>query len=437
MNSASFPIEPAAAGPWSSTPRAIADIMACAAVGVLAAHCPATCTAAAGATAQTNSATPAAPTDGMPANCVEAETLSSPHIAIPLADESLEAAVRAIPQSGRTRQSSPTAASGCVHQSSPTAALDHAPQPSYATTADRACRFPVVLLQRDGVENAMMHARKAMREDAESAPLEARGASDIAQALDSRRASNVSAARISPRASKTADPFEAPSGTDAPEASASPQFPYLWDMLKDSLQKRESPDKAALRVAEALMDPACGVAALLLSVRMSYGVIGKQLRTHLLERNLVDAVIEMDAEALKAHTYGNVLWLLRANRTEDEGVLLAQLSGDGFAAIDGEPKFYESLAAPATASPAGAAILDLCINRNEIPLVSTRINRGRILADRECSLRFSSYADSVDLQKSLSQESDAWQAARSEMQSRAHELEERIRAFHAALDALA
>ena len=88
-------------------------------------------------------------------------------------------------------------------------------------------------------------------------------------------------------------------------------------------------------VAEALMDPACGAAALLLSVRMSYGSIGKNLRTYLLKRNLVDAVIEMDAEALKAHAHGgNVMWLLRANRAESEKVLLAQLSGDGFAALD-------------------------------------------------------------------------------------------------------
>ena len=225
---------------------------------------------------------------------------------------------------------------------------------------------------------------------------------------------------------------------DALETSASSAVPHLWHMLSDALRNRKSPDEAALLVAEALMDPMCGVAALLLSVRMSYGSVGNDLRTCLLERNLVDAVIEMDAEVLKAHTHGgNVMWLLRANRAENEKVLLAQLSGDGFVALDGTPKFYESLSQPATALSAGGAILDLYVNHTEVPLVSTLVSRERILADRECNVRFSSYADSVDLRRDISQGSKAWQAARAEMQSRAQELEKRIQAFNAALDALA
>lgn len=387
MTNAFSTTECAPSTPWSRTPRAIADIMARAAVGVFEAHCPADCAASAGCSPS--------------ANCAASETLSSIPVGIPLADESLAAAVRDLPQPRVAPHPSAEHADADAEESSASDGF----QPSCTqhaeleVTQECARPLPIVLLHRAGVENAMMHVRKTLREAEEESPSKVR---------------------------------------DASEAPASPKAPDLWHMLSDALHNRKSPDEAALHAAEALMDPACGVAALLLLVRMSYGAIGKDLRAYLLERNLVDAVIEMDAEALRAHTNGgNVIWILRANRAESENVLLAQLSGDGFAAFDGAPKFYDSLNQPATPPPASEAILDLCINHSEIPLVSTLVSREQILADRECNLRFAAYADSVDLRKSLSQESDAWQAARVAMQSRARELEERIQTFRAALDALA
>lgn len=340
------------------------------------------------------------------------KTLTALQVGIPLADESLAAAVRDIGQSNATRHSpdehTKDSDANDDHRRNSRRRDDlqcsdrqseHTQRPTFEVAQECAHPFPIVLLHRAGVENAMMHVRKTLSEAEENASSEIR---------------------------------------DAPETSASSAVPHLWHMLSDALRNRKSPDEAALLVAEALMDPMCGAAALLLSVRMSYGSVGNDLRTYLLERNLADAVIEMDAEALKAHTHGgNVMWLLRANRAENEKVLLAQLSGDGFGVLDGTPKFYESLSQPATTLPASRAILDLCINHAEAPLVSTLVSRERILADRECNVRFSSYADSVDLRKDISQGSKAWQVACAEMQSRAQELEKRIQAFNAALDALA
>lgn len=389
---------PASNTTWSRTPRAIADIMARAAIGVFEAHCSTRCGAAASSAASENREAP--------------KTLAALQVGIPLADESLATAVRDIPQSSIMHHS-PDGRTGDfdandIHQRNSRQHGDlqcsdrqseHTQRPTFEVAQECARPFPIVLLHRAGVENAMMHVRKALSEAAEIA---------------------------------------SPKIHDALETSASSAVPHLWRMLSDALRNRKSPDEAALLVAEALMDPTCGVAALLLSVRMSYGPVGNDLRTYLLERNLVDAVIEMDAEALKAHTHGgNVMWLLRANRAENEKVLLAQLSGDGFVALDGTPKFYESLSQPATALSASGVILDLCINHVEAPLVSTLVSRERILADRECNVRFSSYADSVDLRKDISQGSKAWQVACAEMQSRAQELEKRIQAFNAALDALA
>lgn len=390
--------DPASSTTWSRTPRAIADIMARAAVGVFEAHCSTRCGAAANSAASEDREAP--------------KTLAALQVGIPLADESLAAAVRDIGQSNATHHSSDEhtgnfdANDGHQRNSRRHDNLqcsdlqsEHTQQPTFEIAQECAHPFPIVLLHRAGVENAMMHVRKTLSKTEENASSEIR---------------------------------------DAPETSASSAVPHLWHMLSDALRNRKSPDEAALLVAEALMDPMCGVAALLLSVRMSYGSVGNDLRTCLLERNLVDAVIEMDAEALKAHTHGgNVMWLLRANRAENEKVLLAQLSGDGFVALDGTPKFYESLNQPATALSASGAILDLYVNHTEVPLVSTLVSRERILADRECNVRFSSYADSVDLRRDISQGSKAWQAARAEMQSRAQELEKRIQAFNAALNALA
>ncbi len=390
--------DPASSTTWSRTPRAIADIMARAAVGVFEAHCSTRCGAAANSAASEDREAP--------------KTLAALQVGIPLADESLAAAVRDIGQSNATHHS-PDEHTGNFdandghqrnsrqHDNLQCSDLqsEHTQQPTFEIAQECAHPFPIVLLHRAGVENAMMHVRKTLGEAEESASSEIR---------------------------------------DALETSASSAVPHLWHMLSDALRNRKSPDEAALLVAEALMDPMCGVAALLLSVRMSYGSVGNDLRTCLLERNLVDAVIEMDAEALKAHTHGgNAIWFLRANRAENEKVLLAQLSGDGFVALEGTPKFYESLSQPATALSAGGAILDLYVNHTEVPLVSTLVSRERILADRECNVRFSSYADSVDLRRDISQGSKAWQVARAEMQSRAQELEKRIQAFNAALDALA
>lgn len=162
-------------------------------------------------------------------------------------------------------------------------------------------------------------------------------------------------------------------------------------------------------------------------------------RRSLVERNLVDAVVEFrDADA-RGRLASATLWVLRGNRAEGEPVLLAMLAGDGLRRIEEEAgsDLYRELDSGEPESDLIERIADIVAAKREIPHLSAPIAPRDILATAACDLRYSSYERSVDVAEHLARDAGRLERLQADLMREHEGLAGELESFRAAIDAVA
>lgn len=162
-------------------------------------------------------------------------------------------------------------------------------------------------------------------------------------------------------------------------------------------------------------------------------------RRSLVERNLVDAVVEFrDADA-RGRLASATLWVLRGDRAEGEPVLLAMLAGDGLRRIEEEAgsNLYRELDSGEPESGLIERIADIVAAKREIPHLSAPIAPRDILDTAACDLRYPSYERSVDVAEHLARDAGRLERLQADLMREHEGLAGDLESFRSAIDAVA
>ena len=93
------------------------------------------------------------------------------------------------------------------------------------------------------------------------------------------------------------------------------------------------------------------------------------------------------------------LWALRRGRGADDEVLLAQAAGNGLADLERrcDGSLYDELEGNGRRCETAFALADAIAAGEALPLLSTKVSVGDVLATDGADLRYTTYASSVDL----------------------------------------
>lgn len=166
---------------------------------------------------------------------------------------------------------------------------------------------------------------------------------------------------------------------------------------RDEWESFDAPGEALLGTCAELMGP--GATALAVSSVRALQSGDAEVRRGLLKENLVDAVVELRDVENRLSMGDVTLWALRRGRGADDEVLLAQAAGDGLADLERrcDGSLYDELEGNGRRCGTALALADAIAAGEALPLLSTRVSVGDVLATDGADLRYTTYASSVDL----------------------------------------
>lgn len=211
-----------------------------------------------------------------------------------------------------------------------------------------------------------------------------------------------------------------------------------WENATGALTGRDpaSPtagSEALLEACAELLAPG-GSAVVLASSRFLHSG-STAVRRALLEAGLVDAVIELRGDGLRARHPNESLWVLRRRGVAAPDVLLGQAAGDGLAELErtSGADLYHELTDGEEGGAAVRALADSIAAREPLPLMSERVDVTRILATDAVDLRYTTYAPSVDLERHVRELADGLGRLEGELEGRYRELDETLAELWGAL----
>lgn len=149
------------------------------------------------------------------------------------------------------------------------------------------------------------------------------------------------------------------------------------------------------------------------------------VRRGLLEAGLVDAVIELREAEGRTMQLDASLWVLRQGRSGNDDVLLGQAAGDGLAALERDcgGSLYRELRDSEKNDAAVRALAASIAAREPLPLLSARVSVDDILATSAADVRYTTYAQNVDLERRVEELADGLDSLRADLKRRYRELE--------------
>lgn len=171
---------------------------------------------------------------------------------------------------------------------------------------------------------------------------------------------------------------------------------YLALLNGERWSSSDTEARYLLRAASMLSET--GAAVLVMSSRLASSRADRALRAWLVRKNLVDAVVELGFKpaAVKKARSVTAIWLLRRGRPSGSGILLGRIGADGLDRA--YPDFIRDLNEGGDAADRAVDwLVDMVRDHREYDLLSREVSRKEVLSEKDCALRYASYADSVDV----------------------------------------